>query len=574
MMENKLLSEIIFKLNIERKVFFEILPEQQAVFRGMVELAESSVTLEIDFSNYFPLEFPRFRIKNAQRFYPHVDRTGAICLFDDSSLLIKTNEPAQMLLDAYDRAIEILSIDSSSKEYMVEVAKEFNAYWAEVSKLVLYTNLSPCIGKEYLHLSVIRAEGKMIVSDTIIDSECILKNHFGVSLDKKGSINCLLIRLREFIIPPIQEVYTWKWLRNFILKNITASQKKEFNNLLAVRKKSLHQFLILSVPAENHDIVISFWIHCKSSQYKKVEKMSNCKVTPVMIRPIDYTFLLKRSGGITELASKSVLLLGCGSVGGYVASNLCQSGICNLDILDQDILTEENIYRHILGFKEAVKKGYKADLLKEYLENQYPFIDIDSLGFIDRSVEAFIQNTERLKGYDLIVSALGEPTINLEINRILNEKGITTPFIVCFNEPYGIGGHAVAVNLQSGGCLRCMYTDLISNELVPFLVSLVAAGQNFKKSLSGCAGAFVEYTALDSQQTALLTTRLAMDVRAGRCEKSTILSWFGSSDSLINHGFKVSDYYDHMANQKSYNSVKESIPINERCPICSKKNLS
>ena len=73
MMENKLLSEIIFKLNIERKVFFEILPDQQAVFRGMVELAESSVTLEIDFSNYFPLEFPRFRIKNAQRFYPHVD---------------------------------------------------------------------------------------------------------------------------------------------------------------------------------------------------------------------------------------------------------------------------------------------------------------------------------------------------------------------------------------------------------------------------------------------------------------------------------------------------------------------
>ena len=78
-MENKLLSEIIFKLNIERKVFFEILPDQQAVFRGMVELAESSVTLEIDFSNYFPLEFPRFRIKNAQRFYPHVDRTGVIC---------------------------------------------------------------------------------------------------------------------------------------------------------------------------------------------------------------------------------------------------------------------------------------------------------------------------------------------------------------------------------------------------------------------------------------------------------------------------------------------------------------
>lgn len=32
-----------------------------------------------------------------------------------------------------------------------------------------------------------------------------------------------------------------------------------------------------------------------------------------------------------------------------------------------------------------------------------------------------------------------------------------------------------------------MYTDLISNDLVPFRASLVAPGQNFKKSLSESA---------------------------------------------------------------------------------------
>lgn len=414
-----------------------------------------------------------------------------------------------------------------------------------------------------------RAENKMIVSNKTNDSEYILKNNIQVSLDKKSSIGCILIRLREFSIPPIQETYTWKWLRTFVLKNITGSQKKEFNAFLATKKKILHQFLILSIPDEKRDIIVAFWIHCRNKQYKKVEKMTNCIVSPITTIPIDYDYLLKRGGTSTRLSGKSILLLGCGSVGSYVAGNLCQSGICHLDILDQDKLTVENVYRHLLGFNAAVEGRYKADLLKEYLENQYPFVEIDSMDFIDRSVETFIQNIDRLRGYDLIISALGEPIINLEINRVLQKENIQVPFIICFNEPYGVGGHAVAVNLSSGGCLRCMYTDLISDELVSFRASLVAAGQNFKKSLSGCAGSFVEYTSLDSQQTALLTVRLAVDVLKGKCKESTLLSWTGLPDNLKNNGFKVSEYYESVAEHSYCNTIKKSIPINERCPICS-----
>ena len=571
MIKTELLQEIINKLNIERQVSFEMLPEQPLVFQGTVTLREEKIRLKIDFSNHFPLEFPIFNIEDAQRFYPHVSMSGNICLFDEASLLIKTDLPDQMLLNAFDRAVTILNIDPLGDEYRIEVAREFNAYWAGVSKLVLYTNLSPCIEKEYLHLSVIRAENKNIVSNTTIESECILKNNFGVSLEKKLSISCVLIRLRAFNIPPIQKTYTWKWLRNFILANITGSQKKEFIAFLAKQKKILNQFILLSIPAGNNDIIVSFWLHCRNNQYKKVEKMVSCKVEPVTVIPIDYDFLLKRSGAPTNLANKSVLLLGCGSVGSYVASNLCQSGIRCLDILDKDILTTENVYRHLLGFDAAIQGKYKTDLIKEYLENRYPFVEIDSMGFADRSVETFIQDSERLRGYDLIISALGEPTINLEINRILQEKNISVPFIVCFNEPYGIGGHAIAINLGIGGCLRCLYTDVISNDLVSFRASLVAGDQNFKKSLSGCAGAFVEYTSLDSQQTALLTTRLAIEVLYDKCKTSTLLSWVGLPDNLENNGYCTSEYYEKIADQNNINTIKKTILSNERCPICSKK---
>ena len=141
-----------------------------------------------------------------------------ICLFDDSSLLIQTDMPYQMLLDAFDRAIDILCIDPESDEYKTEVAREFNAYWAEVSKMILYTNLSSCIGKEYQNLSVVRAGNRSLVSDNIIDSECLLKNNFGVSLDKKTNIDCLLIRFRSFCIPPIKKNIHLEVVKKFYFK--------------------------------------------------------------------------------------------------------------------------------------------------------------------------------------------------------------------------------------------------------------------------------------------------------------------------------------------------------------------
>ena len=57
-----------------------------------------------------------------------------------------------------------------------------------------------------------------------------------------------------------------------------------------------------------------------------------------------------RGGGTVTLKEKRVLLLGCGAVGGYIASNLRQSGIMNIGILDNDFFNPENVHRHWLGF--------------------------------------------------------------------------------------------------------------------------------------------------------------------------------------------------------------------------------
>lgn len=554
-------------LNKERNVHFKALPQTEGAFQSDVALETETITLIVDCRNGFPDTFPVLSIKNPLRFYPHVDEFGKICLFEESAIIIRTDLPDQIMLDAFDRAVKILEIKPGSPEYKHEVAREFNAYWIQSSTRIVYTNLDRYDKSTYKELKCVSCENSIVLSETVLDSEYLLQNYFGRQIDNKAEIQCTILRLRNFDVPPIQKQYSWKQLRCFIMKNITGSQKRRFQKFLNQKMKVLNRFIILSIPSEDQDFLVGFWIHYQGRQYYKVEKNTNCHVEPIMTVPIDYEYMLKRGGGgVHGLKDKSVLLIGCGSIGGYIAANLCQVGVGSLDILDDDYMSVDNVHRHILGFSDALKHKNKADLVKEYLENQYPHVDIDSLNYKDRSAETFLDNPSRLRNYDLIISATGEPQLNLSINKILYGMVIPTPFIVCFNEPYGIGGHAMAVNIE-GGCLECLYTDIISDDRTSFRGSFVTPEQDFNKSISGCAGSFVVYSALDSQQTAVLAMRLATEVLSGECKKNQILSWYSSSSSLMSQGYAVSDYYKRIASDQA-GIIRKSIPRNERCRIC------
>ena len=568
-----IVKEAISTLNAERKVDFEEISNETLKYQGNVDLGSEIIKLIIDCGNGYPDRYPKIQIVTPTRFYPHVDDKGYMCLFDDASLLIRTDMPSQMIIDAFDRALSILMVNPRSEGYKLESAREFNAYWTHEKAWVIYTNLSPCNGADYRELRCLVYDDVLIISDTKEESEYLFHNYFCKEDVETTETPCILIRLRSFAVPPIQKDYSWKQVRTFILKNITSSQKNRFQQFLNLKIKELSRFIILSIPAPEGDFYAGFWVHYKDRQYSKVEKNCNCKVEPIMTIPIDYSYLLNRAGQRHNgFYGKSVLLIGCGSVGGFLAANLCQSGITVLDLLDKDNLSVDNVHRHILGFSDAIKNKNKADLLKEYLEEQYPHVEIDSLGFQDRNAEQLLKQPDRLNNYDIIISATGEPTLNLKINRILYDNNISVPFIVCFNEPYGIGGHAIAVNLR-GGCLQCLYTDNISNDIIPFRASFVEPNQDFKKSISGCAGSFVEYSGLDSQQTALITARLVLQILKGECKENRLISWVGTSNELIKNGYRASEYYEKIS-EKQLNTVSRGIPLNDRCVICKEKTIT
>ena len=74
------------------------------------------------------------------------------------------------------------------------------------------------------------------------------------------------------------------------------------------------------------------------------------------------------SNNLELLAKKSVLILGCGGVGGYVAEALARSGIGQIIIVDYDVVEESNINRQIIALSSTIGK-YKVDVLEERIKD-------------------------------------------------------------------------------------------------------------------------------------------------------------------------------------------------------------
>ena len=80
---------------------------------------------------------------------------------------------------------------------------------------------------------------------------------------------------------------------------------------------------------------------------------------------------LKKVFGIDSLEildTKSVLVLGCGGVGGYVVEALARSGIGEMILVDYDVVDETNINRQIIALDSTIGE-LKIDLLEERIKD-------------------------------------------------------------------------------------------------------------------------------------------------------------------------------------------------------------
>ena len=123
--------DAIANLNQERNVSFA--PVSDFIYEGSVEISGEKIHLRIDLSQGFPNKFPTISIPEDNHYRAHAFGEGKLCLFNEESVIIKPGMGNQVLIDAYDRAIKIIKMDS--QEQTEEILREFLVYWAAKSNL-------------------------------------------------------------------------------------------------------------------------------------------------------------------------------------------------------------------------------------------------------------------------------------------------------------------------------------------------------------------------------------------------------------------------------------------------------
>jgi molybdopterin/thiamine biosynthesis adenylyltransferase len=172
-------------------------------------------------------------------------------------------------------------------------------------------------------------------------------------------------------------------------------------------------------------------------------------------------------------------------------------------IVDHDKLSEDNIYRHVLG--GSAIGDYKTEAMAGHLKWRLPYIDV-----IPKPTKREVWlNEDSWNHVQLIVDATADFTGMRDMNQAIIESPNPVPVVYCWLEACSIGGHALLVDGKSKGCLECLLDHKEqgpcrrSDFLEPF--------QNVTKDLTGCGGAFTPFSALDSIKTATLATELALE---------------------------------------------------------------
>lgn len=570
------------------------------VVEGDLEILGTSVTLIAAFDHYFPNHLPQYFLKpyNALGIIPHVDKYGFVCFIKDEGLLLDTEKPLQIIEESLEKVIQLLAGGISGENSHIEFLKEFESYltfYNDCHEINSIIELSSYVKKVKIALF----EEITIAGDNQIDVINFAYKHIGSLRTKKPKvIEGIYIPLREDTLlkpPPFDDFWGIAEIKRLIFDNITQSNKSLLKRMINERIRS-PLLVIICVPQLN-GIKTVFGLlfnkfkplHNRSGRHnqrysnplKKVDFLF--RISPLIINRFDKDFIVPRGGGSSELINKKIALVGCGSVGGHIAIELARSGITDIELFDSDNMAKENIYRHLLGVNSLINQNYKKDLssedlvnpkilaLKEDIENKLPFTHVNAPSRNKDSIESqLLHNKIDFKKYDLVIVALGNPTIEILINEHFHKTEELPPVIFTWLEAYGIGGHAILSNNKGvNGCLKCLYIDpLNENKPTTNRASFAAPGQVFTKSVSGCGSLFTPYGSLDAIQTAIIATRLAIDVLNGRENDNPIISWKGQSDSFLEAGFSLSDHYNISSDQLYESRYLYKVAS---CPVCGEK---
>ena len=545
-MELNQLIEFLLQHNINAKEH----PDEKGMLISEHLLGNHNVTIISHIPSDFPFTLPTFHLHEREKYgaLAHVawgkDGFADICYGADS-YNIDYSRPKFIFLSALSKMLTLLDKSLNDQDFnKKELLREFAGVWRfHISD---NTQTLVCLAEpseRFDNLMVRAPNNKKIKNNReilVINSslnQCNSNNFFMKKLKSKTRSSegkGIILSLPELPLPPEPNESIISWWEN-VISNLPVDLQ---NDLLEKGRLTRTKNFYIICHAKNEDGQVWFALQCSNINKENIpihaKYLCNWNMNAVTLDVVSKENLLSRIGVENQLSDKKVCLIGCGSVGGYIADMLSSSGVGEITLVDPDKFQLENLHRHYLGAHTI--GNFKTDALKLTLEYKYPFIKINT----SKSRLLDYCNFEKLTRFDLVICATGNVTHQRRINEFIVQNKILTPLIFSWVEAYGVGGHAVAVLPNSQGCLNNVFIDNESDEpsLYPN-INFIRKDQKIKKNHAGCGTEFIAYSNIDAIQTATISSQLALKILSNNLENSGYISWRGEQDLAIKNEIKL-----------------------------------
>lgn len=494
-----------------------------------------TIALEFGYDAYTMLPWAHIISKPEQLedvLLPHVNNGGYLCYVEQLEADWDPND-IDNLYKTVDRQIQI-TLDNSIKSLengqvdQIELEGEFVAYWKAERATYALSDLNALNGElAYLTRNIStdgydRVESILFgVKDKDIQEKWLSQRSLKEFDSQKLNVFSLKVRptrLSGVHWPPKDPHALFNWL-SLVDHNAKAHLIKYF-----VGHPNKHHLIILEVDKQDtfgvifelNQSAVQFATYANSRKNGKggrkldlgrassvlTGKYAFNKFQRISFVLSDKDSILSRNRSqpeIGDLRTKKIALIGCGTIGGYVAELLIRAGASmgtkSLDLYDHDKYGPHNFSRHALSSCDFGK--YKSEALKNRLNDSTHLVT---------NIEAYKFGFPFLKSYlslyDIVIDATGRAPVSKRLAHLVRQiDGTKKPIIIHgFNDGNGIASKVFIDSLDS--CYNCLSSDVAfyKNGVDRRFENLLGINQ---KKVS-CGNTYTPYDAAVSVMTAAL----------------------------------------------------------------------
>ncbi|SDH70477.1 ThiF family adenylyltransferase [Propionivibrio dicarboxylicus] len=464
------------------------------VYRGTLDGGSKIFACELQVAPNFS-EYPRVRLLERPLglplVVPHLGADCDICYIARGTVVLDIFDPAGQTLACLDRATDVFQGILAGK-FCDDLEDEFYAYWTGI---ICFVDLRDArLGQQILKAVKNGPNTYPVVTDDLPRTQSKLKQLGWTTVD------CAAVTYRvktttkprphnmRWPIENVQQLLEWQGLLD---KRCRKKLQERIQQARAT--KALSAIFIIESPLMTYGAWVDLGNESPSqrgARQKKIAPLFSLPVIPLEVIRLDEQYMAERNQpGRKTLAGKRLVLVGCGTIGGYLADLLLKVGAGtgggSLEMVDFDDLKAQNLGRHRLGVSGLFNN--KAVALKRELDAFSPGANIAATPRDVREIE--------LGAFDLLIDATGEESLGHWLARKYRHAALLTVWI----EGPGVAVRGVIRANEKGGCFRCLcdanragLLQAVEGEMPKLL-----AGQ-------GCEGLYVPFPATVSLQAAAL----------------------------------------------------------------------